>query len=73
MLACTKDDAGVVELLVRAGASLRLTNKDGWTPLHIACRQGNPDIVGFLLDTEPGCWDTISKNGRTPLHTAGME
>lgn len=71
MLACTKDSLPVVQLLVSAGASLHLTNKDGWTPLHVACRQGNPDIVTFLLDRDPQCWDTVSKNGRTPLHTAG--
>lgn len=72
MLACTKDRLSIVQTLVSCGASLNLTNKDGWTPLHIACRQGNPDIVSCLLDTAPQCWDTTSKNGRTPLHTAGM-
>ena len=71
MLACTKDNLETVQCLVESGASLSLRNKDGWTPLHIACRHGNPEIVRFLLDTQPECWDTVSKNGRTPLHTAG--
>lgn len=71
MLACTKDSLGTVKLLVRCGASPALENKDGWTALHVACRHGNLDIVRFLLDTFPECSDTVSKNGRTPLHTAG--
>ena len=73
MLACTKDSKETVELLVRSHASLSLRNKDGWTPFHIACREGHRAIVSFLLDSDPQCWDTRSSNGRTPLHTAGGE
>ena len=71
MLACTKDNREMVEILVGYGASLALKNKDGWNSFHIACREGHPDIVQFLLDTDSGCWETVSKNGRTPLHSAG--
>ena len=35
-------------------------------------REGYADILNYLLDTDPSCWDTKSKNGRTPLHTVGM-
>ena len=38
MLACTKDSKAVVDALLHLGASLKLRNKDGWTPFHIACR-----------------------------------
>ena len=72
MLACTKDSKEMVETLVEYGASLRLRNKDGWTAFHITCREGHPDIVHFLLDTDGSCWETVSKNGRTPLHSAGV-
>jgi len=71
MLACTKQELSTVQALVRCGASLSATNKDGWTPFHLACREGSVDIVSFLLTTNPGCWSTCSKNGRTPLHSAG--
>ena len=71
MLACTKDSVSIVQMLVHAGASPNLRNKDGWTSFHLACRQGNIGIVTFLLERAPQCWDTASKNGRTPLHTAG--
>lgn len=37
----------------------------------LLCREGHPDIVNYLLEVDPGCWDTRSKNGRTPLHTVG--
>ena len=35
-------------------------------------REGSADILNFLLDMEPELWNTVSHNGRTPLHTAGM-
>ena len=73
MLACTKDSNEMVEILVDCGASLGRKNKDGWTPFHVACREGHSNIVGFLLDTDATCWETVSKNGRTPLHSAGEE
>ena len=72
MLACTKNCKKMVEILVEYGASLSLRNKDGWTPFHIACREGHPEIVRFLLDTDGSCWETVSKNGRTPLHSSGL-
>lgn len=34
-------------------------------------REGHPDIITYILDVDPQCWDTKSKNGRTPLHTVG--
>ena len=39
MLACTKANVEVISMLVGKGASLKVKNKDGWTPFHIACRQ----------------------------------
>ena len=38
MLACTKSSKGVIENLVKHGANLTLTNKDGWNSFHIAAR-----------------------------------
>ena len=74
MLACTKDSLGTVQMLVSYGASLVLRNKDGWNPFHIACREGHITVVSFLLSSHPGSkhWDTVSNNGRTPLHTASL-
>ena len=38
MLACTKDDLEVVQILVENKANLHLKNKDGWNSFHIAVR-----------------------------------
>ena len=35
------------------------------------CREGHPNIINYLLDTDGQCWNTKSKNGRVPLHTVG--
>jgi len=71
MLACTKKNENIVRLLVGNGANLQLENKDGWTSFHLACREGDVSIVSYLLSVNPEIWKTRSKNGRTPLHTAG--
>ena len=38
MLACTKSSKVMVELFIKNDASVSLSNKDGWTPFHLACR-----------------------------------
>jgi ankyrin repeat protein len=38
MLACTKPDIDVIDILVKAGANLVQCNKDGWDSFHIAAR-----------------------------------
>ncbi|XP_054714802.1 ankyrin repeat domain-containing protein 16-like isoform X2 [Uloborus diversus] len=72
MLACTKNNADVVKVLVENGANLLLKNKDGWTAFHIASREGHIDVIKNLLLKNPNLWKTRSNNGRTPLHTASL-
>ena len=38
MLACTKSNKAMVELLIKKGALVLLRNKDGWNSFHLACR-----------------------------------
>ena len=73
MLACTKQDYVIVKFLTEHGASPLLRNKDGWNSFHLACRKGNSSIVGYLLSRDQTLLKSRSKNGRTPLHTAGNE
>lgn len=40
----------VVEHLVKRGACTSTCNKDGWTPLHRACGNGDAATVRALLD-----------------------
>ncbi|NWW40366.1 ANR16 protein, partial [Panurus biarmicus] len=72
MMACTRKNLEVIQTLVEHGANPLLRNKDGWNCFHIASREGHPEVLQYLLDVSPGCWDTESTTGRTPLHTAAM-
>ncbi|NWT15842.1 ANR16 protein, partial [Vireo altiloquus] len=72
MMACTRKNVEVIKTLVEHGANPLLRNKDGWNCFHIASREGHPEVLQYLLDVSPGCWDTESATGRTPLHTAGF-
>ena len=40
--------------------------------LLIFQREGQAEILDYLLDCCSNIWDSHSKNGRTPLHTAGV-
>ncbi|KGL75877.1 Ankyrin repeat domain-containing protein 16, partial [Tinamus guttatus] len=72
MMACTKANLEVIELLVEHGANPLLKNKDGWNCFHIASREGHLPVLQYLLHVSPTCWDTESTIKRTPLHTAAM-
>ncbi|XP_077196482.1 ankyrin repeat domain-containing protein 16 [Paroedura picta] len=72
MMACTRRNLDVIRDLVQSKADPRLKNKDGWNCFHIACREGDPRIIQYLLDISPEIWNTESKIKRTPLHTAAM-
>ena len=39
--------------------------------MYIYFREGDAGIVKYLLSKDSQLWNTCSKNGRTPLHTAG--
>ncbi|PFX19486.1 notch-regulated ankyrin repeat-containing protein-like [Stylophora pistillata] len=38
------------KLLVEFGADIKRTNRDGWSPVHLATTLGQRDLVMFLLD-----------------------
>ncbi|ETE58251.1 Ankyrin repeat domain-containing protein 16, partial [Ophiophagus hannah] len=71
MMACTRRNLEIIRDLIQHGANPRLKNKDGWNCFHIASREGDPRVVQYLLDASPDIWETESRIGRTPLHTAG--
>ncbi|NWX32648.1 ANR16 protein, partial [Notiomystis cincta] len=72
MMACTRKNLEVIQTLLEHGANPLLRNKDGWNCFHIASREGHPEVLQYLLDVSPSCWDTESTTGRTPLHTAAL-
>jgi uncharacterized protein len=50
------------------GARINSTERRGFAPLHIACRNNHSEIAKLLL--EQGADINISKDGWTPLHSA---
>jgi ankyrin repeat protein len=59
----------VVELLLKSGADVDVTNAYGQTPLHAACSHGNIDTVQALLGS--GALVSVTDMYRnTPLHVA---
>lgn len=64
-----RDDAGMVDLLLDAGAEQALENRYGFPPLYFAAVNGNPAILDRLLaaGADP---DTTVPGGETVLMTA---
>ncbi|CAB0029121.1 unnamed protein product [Trichogramma brassicae] len=75
-LALANGHKNVAEMLLRKGAKMNLTNKDGLSPLHIICN--NEDNLGlaetfFKISTDihqPIQINVRDSKGRTPLHLA---
>ncbi|CAL4059029.1 unnamed protein product [Meganyctiphanes norvegica] len=72
MLACTRQSVPLISILLDHGADPLLVNKDGWSSFHVACREGNVEVLEHLLKVNSKLWNTVSKNGRAPLHTAAL-
>jgi len=60
------EDAG---LIIRAGASVNVTNRYGVTPLALAAANGSPKMVRLLLDSGADA-NTATPEGQTALMTA---
>ena len=63
------DDLEIAELLVRAGANVKVANRYGVTPLSLACTNGNDAMVGMLLKAGADA-NAALPGGETPLMTA---
>ena len=44
------NDINITRLLVGKGANVNAKNDNGWTPLHYTAKQGNKDIISFLIE-----------------------
>jgi ankyrin repeat protein len=56
-------------MLIDCGAALNVTDGNGYTPLHLACRQGHGSVAVILIDGGAALNGTDG-DGRTPLHLA---
>lgn len=57
----------VTQVLVAAGADVTSTDQDKHTPLHMACKNVNPDIVDMLLANGAGV-NNMDYGGEAPMH-----
>lgn len=75
-LGCFYGRYGAVRTLYELGANLHArTNKEGFTPLHIAIKQGHTHIVKYLLSLPQGkeCIEFHDNYGRTPRYYASTD
>ncbi|RYG42833.1 ankyrin repeat domain-containing protein, partial [archaeon] len=68
--AVAADNKDIVMALVAAGANVRISLRDGSTPLHYVCKDRGPSaVVGITKLMAAGAQvNAVDEHGRTPLH-----
>ncbi|KAG7296300.1 hypothetical protein JYU34_021430 [Plutella xylostella] len=67
--ACKEGHLKIVEMLIRRGARINVTNMGDDTPLHLAAAHGHRPIVHLLLQNRVDV-NFTNEHGNTPLHYA---
>uniref|UniRef100_H3CSV1 Ankyrin repeat and SOCS box containing 10 n=1 Tax=Tetraodon nigroviridis TaxID=99883 RepID=H3CSV1_TETNG len=57
----------VCQTLLRAGADVHVADQDRRSPLHMSCKNANPDIVDALL-ANGACVNDMDYGGEAPMH-----
>ncbi|MEQ2176072.1 hypothetical protein GOODEAATRI_024357, partial [Goodea atripinnis] len=57
----------VCQMLLDAGADVRTKDQDTHTPLHMACKNANADLVDLLL-AKGACVNIMNYGGEAPMH-----
>ena len=65
-------NVGTVNVAPRTTSYMRMFVREPETPLHIACRHGTVEMVGYLVDGKQHNPNTVNRNGELPLHLACM-
>jgi uncharacterized protein len=65
----TKEDTAIAEMLLRAGADVKASNRYGVTALYLACQNGNAAMIEKLLAAGADSNSTVTE-GETALMTA---
>jgi hypothetical protein len=68
IVACQKDNAGIVDMLIGKGVDVNISNKN-IIPLIIACQKNNSEIVRMLLGKGANV-NIMDYKSLTPLHIA---
>ena len=63
------DKHKMVELLLEYGADINLKDKDGYTALHLAIKDNQPDMVKLLIENGADV-NILTKDNRNPLFIA---
>jgi uncharacterized protein len=64
------DDAETVDLLIKAGANVKVSNRFGATPLLLACTNGSAAVIEKLLAAGEDANAVFTQGGDTALGTA---
>ena len=51
---CLDGNLEVVKVLLAHGANPELTNRDGFSPFHVACFVGRMDLIKYFLTASSG-------------------
>lgn len=57
----------VCQMLMGAGADINTLDQDKHSPLHMACKNVNPDVVDLLL-ANGACVNDMDYGGEAPMH-----
>jgi len=68
--AAPKSQRAAIKALLKAGADIQETDKNGVTPLHHAVRFRSPAAVETLLRLGANVNQACKRSGSTPLHRA---
>lgn len=71
-VACQENHLETVKCLVKHGANIEFSYREGFTPLYVACQRGNLDISKYLMDIGANI-NAQCVNGSTPLYIASQE
>ncbi|XP_063925909.1 uncharacterized protein LOC135139554 [Zophobas morio] len=69
VLASSGGHKQIVDYLVKSGAEINRSDKEGFTPLYLAAQNGHEEIVKYLVKFGAEI-DRCANSGRTPLYAA---
>ena len=69
-IVCMMRNSDLARHLVRESHFRNKKNKNGDTPLHLACATGDPDLVDIMLHAHPCDINTQNNKGDKPFHLA---